>query len=226
MAMGIRLVIFDMAGTTINDDDGVNRCVRAALENVGVRVTREEVNAVMGIPKPEALRRLLEGAARAELLTELDAIHEDFVGRMIAFYQTDPSVHEIAGAADVFRKLRTAGIKVGLDTGFTRDIAEVVLERLGWNQGVVDVTVTSDEVARGRPHPDMVVHAMRACGIDDAKQVAKVGDTPADLEEGTSAGCGMVVGVTAGSHTREELARCKHTHLIGTVAELPKVLGV
>ena len=48
----IELVIFDMAGTTINDDDSVNRCVRAALENVGVTVTPAEVNRVMGIPKP------------------------------------------------------------------------------------------------------------------------------------------------------------------------------
>jgi phosphoglycolate phosphatase-like HAD superfamily hydrolase len=52
IAMQIELVVFDMAGTTINDDDGVNRCVRAALEQVGVAATREAVNQVMGIPKP------------------------------------------------------------------------------------------------------------------------------------------------------------------------------
>ena len=56
--MNIELVIFDMAGTTVNDDDGVNRSVRAALDHVGIAVTREAVNAVMGIPKPVALATL------------------------------------------------------------------------------------------------------------------------------------------------------------------------
>ena len=224
--MSIRLVVFDMAGTTINDEDGVNRCLRAALEAVGVSATPEAVNLVMGIPKPVALRQLLERYERADLIERLDAIHDDFVRRMIRFYETDPSVHEIAGAGETFRRLQAAGIKVALDTGFTRNIADVVLKRLGWNAERLDTTVTSDEVERGRPHPDMLLKAMRDLGISDAREVAKVGDTPSDLAEGTAAGCGMVVGVTGGSHTAEQLQPHPHTHLIGTVAELPALLGL
>ncbi len=225
--MSIHLVVFDMAGTTINDDDGVNRCLRAALDAVGVSATREAVNLVMGIPKPLALRQLLERYERADLLERLDAIHDDFVSRMIRFYQTDPSVHEIAGAGQTFRRLHAAGIKVALDTGFTRDIVDVVLKRLGWNDAeLLDATVTSDEVAHGRPHPDMVRKAMRDVGVADAGAVAKVGDTPSDLAEGTAAGCGMVIGVTGGSHTAEQLRPHPHTHLINTVADLPDLLGL
>ncbi len=225
--MKIDLVVFDMAGTTVNDEDGVNRCVRAALQAVGVNVSREAVNLVMGIPKPIALRQLLEGAQRTDLLDQLDAIHADFVRRMIAFYQTDPSVHEIAGASDVFRRLRKAGVRVALDTGFSRDIVDVVLKRLGWNDTqLVDISITSDEVQRGRPHPDMVLRAMQQLGIDQPQRVAKVGDTPSDLEEGANAGCGMVVGVTGGSHTADQLKPFPHTHLISTVAELPELLAV
>jgi phosphonatase-like hydrolase len=223
----IELVVFDMAGTTVNDDDGVNRCVRAALEHVGVRVSREAVNLVMGIPKPEAIRQLLERYERPDLLDQLAAIHDDFVRRMIAFYETDPSVHEIAGASDTFRKLRAAGIKTALDTGFSRDIADVVIKRLGWNDpALLSATVTSDEVPRGRPHADMIQKLMRDVGVSNAKHVAKVGDTPSDLEEGLAAGCGMNVGVTKGSHTAEQLKPFQHTHLIGTVADLPKLLGI
>jgi len=225
--MDIDLVIFDMAGTTINDEDGVNRCLRAALDHVGVAATRDAVNQVMGIPKPEALRQLIERYERPDLLAQIDAIHGDFVRRMIDFYRTDPSVHEIAGAAETFRRLRAAGIKVALDTGFTRDIADVVLARLGWNDPkLLDATVTSDEVKRGRPHPDMVEKAMRDLGITDVRRVAKVGDTPSDLQEGTAAGCGMVIGVTGGSHTAEQLKPFAPTHLIGTVAELPALVGL
>ena len=225
--MDIELVVFDMAGTTLNDDDGVNRCLRAALEPLGVRATRDAVNSVMGIPKPEALRQLITRYERPGLLPEIAAIHEDFVRRMIEFYRTDPSVREIAGAEATFRRLHAGGIKVALDTGFTRDIVQVVLDRLGWNDTeLVDATVTSDEVERGRPHADMIEKAMRDLGVKDARRVAKVGDTPADLEQGTASGCGLVIGVTAGSHTAHELKPFAHTHLIRTVAELPALLGL
>jgi phosphonatase-like hydrolase len=225
--MNIELVIFDIAGTTVNDDDGVNRSVRAALEHVGIAATRDAVNSVMGIPKPIALARLIEASPRPEQRANLDAIHADFVQRMIRFYQTDPSVYEIAGASDTFRRLHAAGIRVALDTGFSRDIVDVLLGRLDWQHcDLIDTTVTSDDVARGRPHPDMALKAMRDLGISEPTRVAKVGDTPADLEEGTSAGCGLVIGVTAGSHTAEQLKRFVHTHLVGTVAEVPGILGI
>ena len=225
--MKIELVVLDLAGTTVNDEDGVNRTLREALAAAGVKVTRESVNAVMGIPKPVALRYLLEEAVRPDLLEQLSAIHEDFVERMIRFYQTDPSVRELGRATDVFRRLQAAGIKVALDTGFTRDIVDVILRRLGWTDSrLVNFTVTSDEVSRGRPHPDLIQRAMAALGVSDPARVAKVGDTPADLEEGVRAECGMVIGVTQGSHSEEQLRACHHTHLIGTVAELPALLGL
>jgi phosphonatase-like hydrolase len=216
-----------MAGTTINDDDGVNRSVRAALDHVGIHVTRDAVNRVMGIPKPVALKQLIESSDQPQRLADLEAIHDDFVRRMIHFYRSDPSVHEIPGASETFRRLHAGGVKVGLDTGFTRDIVDVVLDRLDWkNSPLIDVTVTSDEVPRGRPHPDLVAKAMRDLGITDPRRVAKVGDTPADLEEGTSAGCGLVIGVTAGSHTADQLKPHKHTHLVDSVADVPALLGL
>lgn len=101
------------------------------------------------------------------------------------------------------------------------------IDLLGWaKRGLVDGSVTSDEVPRGRPHPDMIRHLMVRFGITDARSVAKVGDTPADPQEGHNAGCGMVIGVTEGTHTREQLEPFPHTHLIGTVAELPALLGI
>lgn len=225
--MQIELVVFDMAGTTVNDEDGVNRSVREALAAEGITTTREAVNQVMGIPKPEALRHLIEQSGERDQLARLDAIHAAFVARMIQFYQTDPSVHEIPGASEVFRRLRAAGIKVALDTGFSRDIVAVILDRLGWNDSkLVDLTVTSDEVPRGRPHPDMVLKAMRDLGVAEVSRVGKVGDTPSDLQEGTNAGCGLVVGVTGGSHTAAQLRPFPHTHLIGTIVELPAILGI
>ncbi len=137
--IGIELVVFDMAGTTIHDEDSVNRCLREALGAAGLVVTPAEVNSVMGIRKPDAIATLVERSGRlGELGERLDAIHRDFVARSIAFYQHDPTVHEIPGATRVFERLKRAGIKVALNTGFDRTITDVILERLEWSRNGVD----------------------------------------------------------------------------------------
>ena len=224
----VRLVVFDMAGTTIRDDDAVNRCFRAALAAAGVAVDAAAVNAVMGLPKLEAVRRLLASPTAAQLESpSAVAIHADFVDRMCAHYRNDPSVAAVDGAVEVFRALRAAGVKVTLDTGFDRAIADTVLARLGWSAGgAIDATITSDEVAHGRPHADMILALMRTVGVPDPARVAKVGDTPADLLSGAAAGCGWNIGVTAGTHTRRALEAYPHTHLIDDIRQLCRLLAV
>ncbi len=125
----------------------------------------------------------------------------------------------------MFERLKRNGIRVALNTGFDRSITRVILDRLGWSKSeLIDAVITSDEVERGRPYPDMIFALMSRLGVTDPLRVAKVGDTPADLEEGRKAGCGLIVGVTRGTHSREQLEPYPHTHLIETVAELPGVL--
>lgn len=226
--MQIRLAVFDLAGTTVNDEDSVGKCLRASLREAGLVVDRDQVNAVMGIAKPIAIRKLIEASpAHAHLLPKVDEIHANFVKSMIRFYQTDPSVYETPGTSEMFARLKQAGIQVAVDTGFSRDITRIVLDRLGWEKrGLIQGSITSDEVKRGRPHPDMIQALMARLHVKDTKEVAKIGDTPSDLEEGTNAECGMVVGVTKGSHTREQLQPYPHTHLIGTIAEFPTLVGL
>jgi phosphonatase-like hydrolase len=226
--MKMQLVVFDMAGTTIRDDDAVNGCLREALQADGVHVTRDEVNTVMGMPKPVAIATLLSRATlggQSAPLAVVERLHTDFLRRMIEFYRTDPRVAPMPGAQSCLEELKRAGIRVALDTGFSRDIVDVILARLGWDQpGFLDATVASDEVPRGRPHPDLLFEAMRRCGVTDTKRVAKVGDTPSDLQEGTAAGCALVIGVTNGTHTREQLEAHPHTHLIASLNDLPALV--
>jgi phosphonatase-like hydrolase len=225
----IELVVFDMAGTTVYDGDAVNAVFRATLAGWGIKADPAFVNTVMGLPKPEAIRILLEQGSKqrgaSPTAEQINAIHEDFTRRMRDYYATDPAVREIPGAAAAFAVLRRTGIKVALNTGFFRPVADVLLTRLGWcSPAVIDADVTSDEVLRGRPDTDMIRCLMTRLSILDARQVAKVGDTKADLEEGTNAGCGLVIGVTTGSFTREQLQACPHTHILESVVDVPALL--
>jgi phosphoglycolate phosphatase-like HAD superfamily hydrolase len=129
----IQMVVFEMAGTTVHDEDGVNRWIREALEAVGIAADPVDVNRVMGLPKTETIAILIERDGRADDLGDrVEEIYRDFVRRALALYATDPSVREVPGASEVFDRLRAAEIRVALNTGFSREITDVILERLGW----------------------------------------------------------------------------------------------
>lgn len=217
----VDLIVFDIAGTTVKDKDNVNMCVREALLAAGTDVPLSRINLTMGLPKPVAIGQLLQESGST---ADLEAVHRDFVERMKDYYRTAPEVGPIEGVEEAFAEFREAGVKVVLDTGFSREITDVILERLGWDATVIDGSVCSDEVANGRPYPDMILHHMKANGLEDVRRVAKVGDAPADLNEGKNAGCGFVIGVLCGTHTEEQLAAHPHTHLVPMVRDLPAIL--
>ncbi|HOX82649.1 MAG TPA: HAD hydrolase-like protein [Chryseolinea sp.] len=226
----IELVVFDLAGTTVKDSKDVHRVLQRALAGFDVFISIEDANAVMGIPKPVAIRALLEQRYQGSLqITEnwISEIHEAFVESMISFYKNDHGVGEKIGVSETFRKLKENKIKVVVDTGFDRQIVNPLLARLGWlENNLIDASVTSDEVAKGRPHPDLIFKAMQLTGVSDASCVAKVGDTVSDLQEGNAAECGLVIGVTTGAFSEEELQKEKHTHLIKEVSSLLEILGI
>jgi phosphonatase-like hydrolase len=225
--MAIRLVVFDVAGTTVHDGGGaVQRAMRDAIATAGLALRDGAMDGVTGLAKPQAIRTLLEGHGRDELLPQVDTIHADFVMRMRRYYRDEGRVAPIDGAVDTFGTLRASGVGVALNTGFSRAVLDEVLARLGWSgpDAPIDAAIASDEVARGRPHPDMIDALRTRLGGIPYTEVAKVGDTPVDLQEGTMARCGFVVGVLSGAHSRESLAQHPHDALIDSVRELPELL--
>lgn len=221
-----QLIVFDLAGTTVDGADRVPHFLQKALADYGVEIPFADANELMGLPKPLAIRQLLERHASSEIITDalIDKIHQRFVQDMTDYYQNSPDVKEKEGASETFALLKKHNVKVVVDTGFDRIITDAILERLHWkSRNLIDNSVTSDEVENGRPHPDMIYRAMQLTDVADHKQVAKVGDTASDMQQGDSAGCGWVIGVTTGAYTPEELHKQPHTHLIQTLAELQTI---
>ncbi|WP_375584822.1 HAD-IA family hydrolase [Cyclobacterium xiamenense] len=221
----IKLAVFDMAGTTIKDQSNVAEAFVKAFSRHGYpEVSVQEANEKMGYPKPLAIREMLkthtpEGELVAEELVE--AIHDSFVDEMIWFYRESPDIAPMEDALEVFEALQQMGIKVGLDTGFSRPIADVILDRIGWkNHPLIDITVCSDEVSKGRPHPDMILKMMAALGIGSPREVIKIGDTEVDINEGLNSGCLMSIAVTTGAYTEAELAPHKPSHIVHRLLDI------
>jgi phosphonatase-like hydrolase len=224
----IQLVVFDIAGTTVRDNGNVAEAFITAFMEYGFAMPVAEVKKVMGFRKMDAIVMLLEKFApeRKDDGELADRIHTRFIDKMIEFYMSDETLAPLPHAEAVFRALKQRGIKVALNTGFTRSITDTILHRLRWDDrsSLIDQVICSDEVAQGRPHADMIEVLRDDLGIDSPAQILKVGDTEVDVEEGRNAACGKVVSVTTGAYTREQLRLYGPDFIIDDLQELLPII--
>jgi phosphonatase-like hydrolase len=224
----IQLVVFDIAGTTVRDNGNVAEAFITAFKDYGFTMPLTEVRKVMGFRKMDAIVLLLEKFAPERKDDEglVDRIHTRFIDKMIEYYRNDETLSPLPHAEAVFRALKERGIKVALNTGFTRSITDTILHRLRWDDRspLIDQVICSDEVPHGRPYADMIETLMDDLAIDSPEQVLKVGDTEVDVEEGRNAACGKVVSVTTGAYTREQLKPFGPDFIIDDLRELLPII--
>lgn len=222
---GIQLVVFDMAGTTVRDKGNVGKAFIDAFNENGMDIPVEEVKKVMGWRKIDAVKMLLKKFHNSADEKLADKIHETFIRNMIRHYEEDSTLSPLPFVEETFAALKERGVKIALNTGFPRSIADTILRRLNWEAGkTIDAVIASDEVPEGRPHPYMIQSVMQQLHVTDSNAVAKVGDTEVDVEEGRSAGCGLVVSVTTGAYSRGQLEQYKPDEIIDSMEELSSLI--
>jgi phosphonatase-like hydrolase len=214
-----QLVVFDLAGTTVQDGGQVPAAFTAALAEHGLDVSPAQVEAVRGASKKQAILQLVpDSPDRASRADRMYATFKEEVARRFA-----ADVRAVPGAAETLAWLRASGVRVALNTGFDRDITSLLLAALGWDKGQADAVVCGDDVTLGRPAPQLIFRAMEATQIDCVRNVAVVGDTMLDLQAGYNAGVRWNIGVLSGAHNHSQLQSQPHTHLILSVADLPSI---
>ena len=222
----IQLAVFDLAGTTVADENFVARAFQTAFQHHGLPITEETVNPLMGYHKPLAIQMVLEQLGEEPDAGLIDSIHDAFVEEMLSFYEYAPEVKPLPGAEDLFLLLKEKGVKVALNTGFSRNIADAIVRRFQWaERGLVDAYIGSDEVPEGRPAPFMIQTLKKQLSLPDEAPVMKVGDTVVDILEGRNAGCAYIVAVTTGAASEESLAQHHPTHLIHHLNEITALVS-
>ncbi|WP_433889598.1 phosphonatase-like hydrolase [Streptomyces sp. CA-111067] len=220
----VSLVVLDMAGTTVADDGLVELAFSRAAAELGVEpgsadhaAKLDYVRATMGESKITVFRALF-GAE--DLAVRGNAAFEKAYAELLDAGRCAP----LPGAADAIAELRADGRKVVLTTGFSRTTQDAILDVLGWRQ-IADLTLCPADAGRGRPYPDMVLAALLRTGTDSVHEVAVAGDTAYDMLSGVRAGAAIVAGVTTGAHPAARLREAGATHVLGSVAELPALVG-
>jgi phosphonatase-like hydrolase len=223
--MAIKMVVFDMAGTTVADKNSVSDAFISAFSSRGLTISRHMVDPLMGYKKPMAIKMVLDRINADASEKTITQIHEQFVDEMLNHYEFSAEVQPMPGAEETLWQLKEEGMIIALNTGFSRDIADVIVERMQWREmGLVDDYIASDEVAYGRPDPAMILKLMRRAGITDPKEVIKIGDTEVDVREGKNAGCLYSIAVTTGTFTREELKSYHPDFIIDHLSELQPLI--
>ena len=223
--MSVKLAVFDIAGTTVADDNAVAAAFIKAFDLYGYTLAGEDVNPLMGYKKPVAIQVMLEKLGKDRDNDLVENIHREFEIEMMDHYEYAPGIRPVPGTETVFLQLKEKGIRVALNTGFSKQIADIILNRLQWiDKGLVDDYICSDEVRYGRPQPFMIQALMKRAGLKDPGQVVKIGDTEVDINEGRNAGCAMVIAVTTGAFTKEQLAMSAPDHIIDSLSELPALI--
>jgi len=223
--MSIKLVVCDIAGTTVVDKDFVSVAFVEAFLEDGIDLDPIEIKPLMGFKKTEAITQVLNNIGREFDDSVVKRIHDNFERIMIRFYSNSNEVEGLPGVEDFFDFCRENGTLVALNSGFPRKIVDVIMDRLEWvENGQDSLTNSSDEVDAGRPSPLMIQHLMEKLGIQNSSEVLKVGDTMVDIQEGRNAECGKVVGITTGTYSRDQLAMYAPDHIIDNLLDLKRFL--
>lgn len=226
MTKNIKMVVFDMAGTTVDEDNLVYKTVQKAINREGFPVTLDEVlQHGAGKEKHKAITDVLVAVTGKNEVAEIaDRAFDHFKSALEKAYD-ESEITSFEGMENFFDTLKSKGIKVVLNTGYDRKTATKLLEKLKWQEGKqFDALITADDVANGRPQPDMIFKAMKQFGISEAYEVLKAGDSEIDIQEGKNAGCGITVGVLSGAQNREQLAAANPDFILNTVTDLAGIL--
>jgi len=221
--MNLEMAAFDVAGTTVKDDGIVIEAFKVAFEMTqpdlwlekGAEWTQYAIDT-MGQSKIEVFSALLgdrEKAVQANI-----AFEEAYVNEI-----AEQGISEIPGSLELFASLRERGIPVALTTGFSRSTLNVILIELGWHD-VVDLTVTPDEAGRGRPHPDMLLHAARKLNAPSPEFSLVVGDTASDMKSAVAYGSKNIFGVLSGAHSKEILVDAGATSIVNSILDITSLL--
>jgi phosphonatase-like hydrolase len=236
----VRLVVFDMAGTTVKDANEVEQCFDAAAKATGLQADSDRIRSMMGWSKKQVFQTLWAeqiGETDPRYAAQVEASYQRFKAVLEHHYLTQP-VQPTEGCLDLFDWLKSQEIKIALNTGFYREVTNIILDRLQWNQGLdqhyvgsenslIQASVTPSEIynSEGRPAPYMIQKAMYPLGIHNPQTVIAIGDTPSDLQAGINAGCLLSLAVTNGTHSRKQLEPYTNQGLLNSLIDLQEIIA-
>jgi phosphoglycolate phosphatase len=216
-----RAVLFDLDGTLVDSVPDIARAADATLAALGrAPPGLERVRGWVGDGVERLVHRCLTGDMRADADPEL---YREALALFLSHYarENGRDTRLYPGAAETLDALAAQGIALGCVTNKPRTFSLALLETLGV-AARFGIVVGGDDAARKKPHPEPVLHALRALAVTPAEAVM-VGDSDADVSAARAAGV-AVVAVSYGYNHGRPVATAAPDAIIDRLDELPALL--
>lgn len=214
--IGTGAVLFDLDGTVVDTIPHILASFRHATEAVfGAPLDDDVLMHHVGVPLATQMRYFTDDEATAEHLL---AAYREFNHRT-----HDEMARLYPNTRATLEALAAAGLPMGIVTSKSRMMAERAINLFGLG-AFFSAVVTADDTTVHKPDPLPVLEGVRRLKADPDRAIY-VGDSPADIESGASAGLGTVA-ATWGVASRERLEAARPTAIIDDIAELPALLGL
>ncbi len=216
-----KLMVCDMAGTTVNEGGIVYKTLYNTIKGFNISIKPEDMKNWYGVNKTEVLQHFINTEKKyhdnPDILSKMLKTFKNNLKK--SYFEEDAVklIHPDLPAS--FNLLRNNDIKIALNTGYSIDIQESLLDALNMRD-FIDGYISSESVPHGRPEPYMINELITRFKIEDSSQVVKVGDTIADILEGKNAKCGKVVGVLTGAETKEKLIEAGADYVLDSVMNI------
>jgi len=178
-------VVFDMDGVLVDTEHLWDEVREELTGEWGGRYTPEAQEAMMGMSSHEWSRYLHETVGLRE---SPETINAEVVRRMLARYELELPVVPGAGAA--VRRLADDGYRLAVASSSNRELIDAVLRRLEL-AALFEATVSSEEVGRGKPAPDVYLEAARRLDVP-ASRCAAVEDSASGIRAAREAGMRVI----------------------------------
>ena len=214
-----RMLICDMAGTTVQEKGIVYNSLFNTIKLIKPNLIKSEISKFSGYNKNEVIKYYVDKQKMDSPIIVLNNLKSEFNYYLKKEYSNNNSVNLIHPNLPLFfNLLREQDIKICLNTGYNKEIQNLLIDKLNLLD-CIDDYISSEEVDRGRPYPYMIERLMFRNNIEYPQEVIKIGDSIADINEGKNAGC-KTVGVLSGSNSKEELKKHNPDFIINNIMDL------
>lgn len=194
-ARSAKAAIFDLDGLLLDTEPLYLEATRTLLARYGRELDASVLRQHIGLPSRETMERL---ASHYDLDVPGERLHAE---RLAVLDITLPSALPRPGARELTMRLHEAGVPIAIGTSSTRVTLRAKMQRYQDWLPTFDAVVTSDDVERGKPHPDIFLAAARDLDRPPADCVV-FEDARAGVEAARAAGMPVVMVPTDGVDTR------------------------
>ena len=216
-----KLLVFDMAGTIVKEYGLVYKTLHETLNTFNMNVTEDEIKNMAGANKHEVINHYVAQYSKHPVnnSTLNSIIIDKFETNLKYKYQNKDAISLIDPELKThFENIRLSGYKIGLNTGYSRDLQSIIINNLEL-QNSIDACISSEDVSSGRPYPFMIFNLMNQLNIKNSDEVVKIGDTVNDILEGLNAKCDTI-GVLTGANNEDELFKAGANYVLDSVMDI------